>query len=568
MVLDVTVPPFLGNSSFDAAMNLTAAMNATSLIDGSLAANVTNATKTATNAIAEIVGGGGGRTVEGIIVPDLGTEEVHRIWVMFACVLVPFIAFEALVFYAILDGGKRLATTSEPPRTPDDGGRGKAIELRPREMTMTTTSSKPGDEEEAQVSGTSSSSEPSPVSTSPAMPSPERGDAVSISITSDQVVLNTVASSSSTNATEGLLPRRMNALEGLRVIGAIHVVLFHFYTFSNQQNQCLPCKLGTYWVHIFYIITGLVSYRSCARSGTATGGLRLLEKRLKTFYPLVFISYAITYFSKASVNVWVTSITTQRALFLVSTFTPPFSDVGRLNGPAWFIGSLTLYWIALPHWCVAAKRASGQVLAAMTFIVYLATFAPHLAWYGLLGLDSSRSPGTYIVSGMVTFSPYTNWMHVPAGVCLAAALDRFRFGKARDFLERVGASAGSLAVAVFISLYRQKHRHTLDLYRMLINGPFSYPVLAVLLIGCTQERDPAARVLRFIGNWGKYSLPLYLLHFPIDDFLRTAADCPSCVKEGQYYDFLLLPVCLIIGTYLGAVFQDRWNAYIAPKKRQ
>ena len=102
---------------------------------------------------------------------------------------------------------------------------------------------------------------------------------------------------------------------------------------------------------------------------------------------------------------------------------------------------------------------------------------------------------------------------------------------------------------------------------MLINGPFSYPVLIVLFVGCSQERDPSARALKFIGRWGRFALPLYILHFPINDFLTDACGCPECVHSGAFYDFLLLPVCLVVGTYLGAKFQDTWNAYIAPRKR-
>ena len=43
---------------------------------------------------------------DGIVVPGLGSTEVHRIWVVFACVLVPFLVFEALAFYFINHGKK------------------------------------------------------------------------------------------------------------------------------------------------------------------------------------------------------------------------------------------------------------------------------------------------------------------------------------------------------------------------------------------------------------------------------------------------------------------------------
>lgn len=61
---------------------------------------------------------------DGIVVPGLGSTEVHRIWVVFACVLVPFLLFEALAFYFI-NHGKKAAGGAE-------GEAGKAVELRPR----------------------------------------------------------------------------------------------------------------------------------------------------------------------------------------------------------------------------------------------------------------------------------------------------------------------------------------------------------------------------------------------------------------------------------------------------
>ena len=508
------------------------------------------------------------RTVDGIIVPGLGTEEVHKIWVVFACVLVPFLIFEAVAFFYINTG----------KRTGGDGsGRksGLSIELRPR---------LPSGKQEGNCSGAASDAsavgDAASVSKTGEAPSQNGGGGAApmadyaISVGPEQVQIrgqdfeDSLGQSTVVGAegTHELLPRRMDAIEGLRIVGAIHIVLFHFYTFENQTRTCLPCKLGNYWVHVYFMITGFVSYKSCARTDSASGGLRLLERRLKSLYPIVFISYLITYVGKAMSNTWVTSITTQRLLFLVSTFTPPFNEASELNGPAWFIGTLTLYWLALPHWCIAAKRASLTGLATMAFIVYAASFAPHIAWYGILGLDSSKSGDTSVLQGMITFSPYTNWTHVPMGVILAAALDRFRFGKLREFLEQCGASVGGIALLLFVSLYRQKDQNTLDLYRMLINGPFSYPVLIILFVGCSQERDPVSKVFKFFGRWGRFSLPLYILHFPINNFLRDGCNCPSCVSDGAFYDFLLLPVCLVIGSYLGAKFQDRWNAYIAPKK--
>ena len=507
------------------------------------------------------------KKVEGIPVPNLDTDEIHRLWVLFATVLVPFTIFECIVFYYIYYGKRQLGES-------ESGSHSRSIELK------VSQSSPQKKEPEHAISA----SEPEPcllteneniekdATDSKGLRNSNAED-TSISIRHEQVLVRTETNINHELCSEftDLLPKRMDAIEGLRIIGAIHIVLFHFYTFEKQKRMCNPCKQGQYWVHVYYMITGLVSYKSCSRTNTPYGGLRLLERRLKTLYPMVFLSCLLTYIGKISANIYVTSITVQRVIFLVSTFTPPFGEARALNGPSWFIGTLTVYWVALPHWCCAAKRASGKGLAIMLLLLYIATWAPHVCWYGILDLEwRNYGRGTWILQGMVNFSPYTNWWHVAFGVCLAAGLDRFKIGKARDLLEKVGASLGVIALTIFIALHKQVHRDIPDLYRMLINGPFSYPILTVLFIGCTQLKDPAARVLKVMGRWGKYALPLYLLHYPINNFLRSGGGCPEvCVEnQGALFYFVLLPACLIVGTVIGAMLQDKWVSYISPKKKQ
>ena len=380
------------------------------------------------------------------------------------------------------------------------------------------------------------------------------------------------------SSSSGFLPRRMDALEGIRFVASIHIVLFHFYTFNDKQVECLPCRLGNYWVPVFFVLTGLVSYKSCARKDTPYGGLRLLERRVKILYPIIFVSCAIAYFSKMSVGRYVGSITVQRILLLISTYTPPFSDVGILNGPLWYISALTAYWVCLPHWCCAAKRADTRGIVAMVILVYFGSLVPQIAYFGVLGLDLQKD-GAHNLRGMMSFSPYSNWFHVPMGVLLAAVLDKYdgsidnAWGRVRRLVERFGASFGVLLLALFFGLYEFKDyndNNLVDWHHYMISGPYLYPVLFFLFVGCSKLLDPTARALKLIGRLGKYSLPIYLLHFPILGFLQTTANCPACMREGKigerYLIWLLFPPCLTVASILGVVLQDRWSAYCTPPR--
>ena len=192
----------------------------------------------------------------------------------------------------------------------------------------------------------------------------------------------------------GHLPRHMPAVEGLRIIGAIHIVLFHFYLFENKETECLPCRMGEWWVHVFFFITGIVSYKSCSRQKTtkdshAFGGLRLLEKRLKNVYPLIFISFVMVYFAKLYIHTYVTSVSVLRIMLLTSSWSPPFSDSSLLNGPVWYISNLVLIWPLLPHWAHAMRRASRFSLISMTILLYAGSFSPFVTRYGLLNVSGA-----------------------------------------------------------------------------------------------------------------------------------------------------------------------------------
>ena len=364
-----------------------------------------------------------------------------------------------------------------------------------------------------------------------------------------------IGSSDQRFSSRSLLPRRMPAIEGLRVIGAMHVVLYHFYS-KTATFRCIPCRQGLHWVHIFFCITGLVSYRSCSKL-KSTDGLRLAAKRVKALYPLYFISCAITYFSKLWQNRLITSMTVLRILNFTSVLTPPFDEAVYLNMPGWFLQTLFYYWICLPHWAVAARKSTIKGLIIMMIILYVAAFMPHFTWHYVISVGDAEPNYYNYLESMAFYSPYTNWMHVPFGTCVAALLDKFDFPH-RDKLETYGASFGVVALSLWIAFFRSDLFDIFDWY-FLFNGPFSYPILLLLFIGCSKDMDITSRCLRILGRLGKLSWPMYILHVPIHAFLHIGLKMD--VSPAMEFA-VVLPAALLVGATLGFIFQEFVNKLI------
>ena len=322
------------------------------------------------------------KEVEGIPLIFAAGEE-RNIWFMVLGCIVGFLPFEALTIYQLMYG------------TDDDGGGGRGHGDGRKKIARDAQSDETGSRYMCEKSGQSASSNVI------AVPGDLEADEPSPPTPSSMATLghpgpqNGRGDDASSAYTIGHLPRQMPAVEGLRIIGAVHIVAFHFYLFEHKETQCLPCRLGEWWVHIFFVITGLVSYRSASRQKTtadthAFGGLRLLERRLKHIYPITFISFVIMYFVRMYNNAYVTSISVLRVLMLSTSWTPPFQDSSVLNGPAWYISNLVPFWLLLPHWARALRRANRKCLFLMLAVLYVGSFAPFVTRYMVIDVPGKN----------------------------------------------------------------------------------------------------------------------------------------------------------------------------------
>ena len=274
------------------------------------------------NTLNETLGGGTGVTANSTGDSDseaaCGKIELKEFWAIVAILLAPLILFEALS-YAIL--------------CLDDSNEDK----------KTTTQANVKDPNSKAIATTTTSSAQSPVVQSE---SPHK-----------RVLMPCDP-----------LPRMMPALEGVRVLGAFHILVFHLYqkfewTHYNAET-CQFCGFGKYWVQVFFVLTGFVSYKSCSRETSSPGhsdGWTLARRRVVVLYPLYFISSLMGYLTTILNGAAASSDEVFRTLLLNQTWWPPFHFAG-VNGPGWFLSCLLCFWVALPHWCRSMKKAASVSL--------------------------------------------------------------------------------------------------------------------------------------------------------------------------------------------------------------
>ena len=359
------------------------------------------------------------------------------------------------------------------------------------------------------------------------------------------------------------LPRMMPALEGIRIIGAFHILVFHLYQkfeWSNFTSEtCQFCGFGKYWVQVFFMLTGFVSYRSCSREG-GPDGFTLARRRVVGLYPLYFIACMMGYLVTLLQTNAASADEVFRTLLLNQTWWPPF-HYGGLSGPGWFLSCLFVFWIALPHWARALRRGALWKVVMLVTISYLASWMAHLSCYEILDFPLRGRWYVLAVHNFIEFSPYANWYNVAFGLGLAALIERWPSDALKRTIRLCGASSSIIGIMVFFLLARSPG-FTMGTHELLIDkGPLSLPVVAILMIACTDSKDPMARfALSFIGRAAPLAWPIYILHVPVSQLLK------QILEEEDYpiaFNVFIQPAVLLLAACLGAKFHTNWNALFA-----
>lgn len=311
-------------------------------------------------------------------------------------------------------------------------------------------------------------------------------------------------------------PDRIVALDGLRTIAIIVVVLYHLHV-PNFTG-------GFVGVNMFYVLSGFLITSILLREHKATGRIRLgrfWTRRALRLYPalLVMVIVAICVWpiadvwSKANVDVW-------RSAILALTYT---SNIGRwlfhqsigALAQTWSLGMEEQFYLVWPPilvlllWLKLRRRWMLGILA----VLVLASCVGGWLLYAPRG--GSATPDVY-------FSPVLNVGPLLMGVILALLLTmeaprRILAGAFGECATWIGL-AGLIAIDLLIQSGWQEQR---SIFGVVL--PLSALSTWLLLAGLVARRTAVSRVLSFapIAWFGRnVSYSLYLWHVLVIAMIR------------------------------------------------
>ena len=285
-------------------------------------------------------------------------------------------------------------------------------------------------------------------------------------------------------------PTRLIALDGLRGIAAIVVLMFHFEQSHGTRSLFASGYLA---VDFFFLLSGFVLVRPIEGPGGAGqgGGLSLMVARFLRFWPLMALGATIG----AGVQFLDYPAEQIVPLLALAWLSIPLAwqagDAFALNGPQWSL-FVELLWNAL-HLALL-RRLSVPALLALSFVFGLVVTVgdPYLNT-ATLGREYDE-----IVIGLLRAG-----FAYPLGIVI---------GRKQRLIQSLPLVAGWIAPtllvgAIVVPTILGLHGAMADLFARL-----TFVVVLVLGVRSRRLSESAARSMTWLGA---ISFPLYAIHVPI-----------------------------------------------------
>lgn len=177
-------------------------------------------------------------------------------------------------------------------------------------------------------------------------------------------------------------PRRDGALDGLRALAAVSVVVFHVWLYSSPDptrptragflNRLLfECRIG---LVLFFVLSGFLLYRAFARAGGPASVRRYLLRRATRILPAYYVALAGTL-----LLLWGgggtpgVRLPDASRLWLFAVFGQNYSEAAilRLNPVTWTLCVEMAFYLLLPVLALAGGRTRAGQAALVAALVGL-----------------------------------------------------------------------------------------------------------------------------------------------------------------------------------------------------
>ncbi len=344
--------------------------------------------------------------------------------------------------------------------------------------------------------------------------------------------------------------RRILALDGLRGLMTIFVVISHF--FAELPGGLSGLMFGWIGVDMFFVLSGFLV------------GKLILEKSVHANFFSVF-------YARRFLRTIPAYLITVLAVFAVSRFCDPSWSGSEGAFPAWtyltFVqpffmvaqGTIGAHWLA-PTWTLAVEEHFYLIVPA------LIVFTPR-RW--LIPTLIAVAVGAVILRLSIFQAGFANPM--AARVLLPGRADLLAFGilaalvVTRSGLLQARADL-ALRVTPLLALVSILVMHAFGGTAFDVYGPLAMAIgcaayLLAIVRGAPEAKRLESRLLRFLGN---NSYCIYLTHLPVLGLMHglILGGQPALTNPGQWMVTLAAtPVCVLVGWTMTKLIEEPLTRY-------
>ncbi len=344
--------------------------------------------------------------------------------------------------------------------------------------------------------------------------------------------------------------RRLEAVDGLRAVAALWVVLFHIRAFSgaNLGPFDMIVRSGSTGVSLFLVLSGFCLYLPVLRRGMSNfRPMQFLRRRAKRLLPAYYASLVVFVVVELLLagHLAFPRYEWQELPFLVvthltMTFTMFASSFYAFNGAYWSLGLEWQLYLTLPLLILASRRYG-------LFRTVLAVVALNIAYrLGLqLAIDLHAIKGSSPFANLVLPNLLPGrWAEFAFGM-VAAHL--YVSGNLKQWSRILGFALIPLVPFALISVG--------DPLSHLVFGAVFFAVLCVVLTG----NNLLSRLLswRPLVSLGVMSYSLYLVHQPIVQAFAVFFHYHASPRVAFLATLALLPVIILVARLLFVAVERR-----------
>lgn len=379
---------------------------------------------------------------------------------------------------------------------------------------------------------------------------------------------------------------RLTALDGIRFLLCIHIVLGHFLRFANPSEFWIKFFAQiNITVGAFFALSGYVTAYTTTEVGRYAASAKLVDtpsqkwwlSKSMSYFPmhwLVLLLFSPVFlYADVNANGWPTTILHGiLSATLTQAWFPMTAEVW--NSPTWFLSSLTFVTALLPFSIpkiATMDKRSLRKTAGWLFLIKLLPVLGHVydnkVWSLVEGITAPKANPAYSAFNVQRFNPLFNVAEVLLGVvaCRLVMLDSLDESKDKPTTNKSNWLSTAVPLAGLVGILASRAAGIVpDCSDLLVRSIIFTPLFLKFVMGChrnavSNANDPVSKVLsaKPLVWLGGLTFPIYIVHGPIGQIFYKriiAGKLWGGVLKGPQYFGLYLTSVFIAALLLQRLF--------------